>query len=471
MVRELALETDYLVVGSGALGMAFVDSLLEHSDADVVMVDRRHCPGGHWLDAYPFVRLHQPSRYYGVDSTVLGQDRIERDGPEAGCYERASGAEICGYYDELMSRRFLTSGQVRFFPMSNYLGERRFASLVAGTVTNVVVRKAVVDATYFATRVPATDPPPFDVAAGMRCVPVGELAALAGAPAGYVILGGGKTAMDAICWLLDCGCDPHAITWIRPRDNWLLNRDFFQPGRARTLDGVVALLEAMVVASSVDETYLLLEEAGVMLRTDTTATPTMMKGATVSVHEIEQLRRVEDVVRLGHVEHIEADRIVLERGSVSTTPEHLHVHCATRGLADNPLRPIFGDETITLQLVTRMSLSLSGALLGVVESSGRTTEDKNRLCPPTAWPHTPFDYLRAILAGINAESGWLDAPDVQAFVDSSRLNLLSGLGTSDDAEDIAALQTRLFTALGPAFEKLRAFAEAATPQERARSFQ
>jgi len=204
MVRELALETDYLVVGSGALGMAFVDSLLEHSDADVVMVDRRHCPGGHWLDAYPFVRLHQPSRYYGVDSTVLGQDRIERDGPEAGWYERASGSEICGYYDELMSRRFLTSGQVRFFPMSNYLGERRFASLVAGTVTNVVVRKAVVDATYFATRVPATDPPPFDVAAGMRCVPVGELAALARAPAGYVILGGGKTAMDAICWLLDC---------------------------------------------------------------------------------------------------------------------------------------------------------------------------------------------------------------------------------------------------------------------------
>ena len=90
----MGLETDYLVVGAGALGMAFVDTLIEHSDADVVMVDRRHRPGGHWLVAYPFVQLHQPSRYYGVHSTPLGQDRIERDGDDAEFYERASGAEI-----------------------------------------------------------------------------------------------------------------------------------------------------------------------------------------------------------------------------------------------------------------------------------------------------------------------------------------------------------------------------------------
>jgi choline dehydrogenase-like flavoprotein len=51
------IETDYLVVGSGAAGMAFTDSLISASDAQVVMVDRRHAPGGHWNDAYPFVRL------------------------------------------------------------------------------------------------------------------------------------------------------------------------------------------------------------------------------------------------------------------------------------------------------------------------------------------------------------------------------------------------------------------------------
>ena len=65
--RVRLVETDYLVVGAGATGMAFVDTLVAESDVDVVMVDRRHRPGGHWLDAYPFVRLHQPSAYYGVE--------------------------------------------------------------------------------------------------------------------------------------------------------------------------------------------------------------------------------------------------------------------------------------------------------------------------------------------------------------------------------------------------------------------
>jgi cation diffusion facilitator CzcD-associated flavoprotein CzcO len=55
------IETDYLVVGAGAAGMAFVDALIADCDADVVMVDRRHRPAGHWNDAYPFVRLHGPS--------------------------------------------------------------------------------------------------------------------------------------------------------------------------------------------------------------------------------------------------------------------------------------------------------------------------------------------------------------------------------------------------------------------------
>ena len=217
--------------------MAFVDSLIEHSDADVVMVERRHRPGGHWLDSYPFVQLHQPSRYYGVNSTPLGQDRIEPDGMDAGFYERASGAEICGYFDEVMRHRFLASGRVRFFPMCDYLGDRRFRSRVTDQVTDVTVRSHVVDATYMASRVPATDPAPFDVADGVRCVPVGELTTLEHPAAGYVIVGGGKTALDAICWLLDRGTDPDDITWIRPRDSWILNRAFFQPGQVAHLRG------------------------------------------------------------------------------------------------------------------------------------------------------------------------------------------------------------------------------------------
>ena len=48
-----SLETDYVVVGAGAMGMAFTDALIDHADVHVTLVDRRHAAGGHWQDAYP----------------------------------------------------------------------------------------------------------------------------------------------------------------------------------------------------------------------------------------------------------------------------------------------------------------------------------------------------------------------------------------------------------------------------------
>lgn len=460
------IETDYLVVGAGALGMAFVDSLLEHSDARVVMVDRRHGPGGHWLDAYPFVRLHQPSAFYGVNSTRLERDRGERDVADPGSYELASGVEVCAYFDDVMRHRLVASSRVEFFPLCDYLGDRRFRSRVTGRVTEVAIRHRVVDATYMASRVPATEPVPFPVADGVRCVPVGELVDLEDPPAGYVIVGGGKTATDAICWLLDQGRNPDDITWIRPRDSWMLNRAFFLPDRPRTLEGVVLQLEAMVDSASVGEVYGRLEEQGVMLRTDRTVIPGMMKGATLSVRELGQLQDVANVVRLGHVERIEPDEIVLERGTVPTTRDHVHVHCTAPGLSDNAPRPIFADDTVTPQLVTRIGLTLSGALQGFLEATGRPTDEKNRLCPPTTMPHTPFDYLRSVLDGMRTEMGWQDAPDMQHWLDSARLNLLSGLDQQE--ETVRGLQARLLTALFPAIEKLGTFAGDASPRERAR---
>ena len=135
----LTLETDYLVIGAGMAGMGFVDSLLDASDADVIIVDRRHAPGGHWLDAYPFIRLHQPSSWYGVGSTPLDDDRLETDGPEAGYYSRATGAEIQAYFGTVLRERFLASGRVRFLPMTEHLGDGRVRSVFGGQETEIRV--------------------------------------------------------------------------------------------------------------------------------------------------------------------------------------------------------------------------------------------------------------------------------------------------------------------------------------------
>ena len=121
------IAADYLVVGAGASGMAFVDALIDHADVRVVMVDRRHGVGGHWLDAYPFVRLHQASLLYGVASTRLGEGRIQDTGPESGLHERATAPEICAYYVRVL-QRMLDSGKVEFHPGCEYLGDHSFVS-------------------------------------------------------------------------------------------------------------------------------------------------------------------------------------------------------------------------------------------------------------------------------------------------------------------------------------------------------
>ena len=124
-----------------------------------------------------------------------------------------------------------------------------------------------------------------------------------------------------------------------------------------------------------------------MLRTDPTVVPTMMKGATVSVREIEQLRRIENVVRLGHVERIEPDQIVLEQGSIPTTPAS--PARALRGAEDSATtrhERSSTDDTITLQIVTRVSLTLSGASAGCPGEHGegrprrRTASARRRSC-------------------------------------------------------------------------------------------
>src|ERR1700709_1659426 len=108
--------------------MAFTDALIDHADVRVALVDRRHGVGGHWLAAYPFVRLHQSSTFYGVASTVLGGGRIQRQGPEAGLHERADQPKICAYYGDLLADRMLGSGRVELFSGTEYVGDRTLVS-------------------------------------------------------------------------------------------------------------------------------------------------------------------------------------------------------------------------------------------------------------------------------------------------------------------------------------------------------
>src|ERR1700730_14494884 len=217
-----SIEADYLVVGAGAMGMAFIDTLVSETRASVVIVDRAHQPGGHWTTAYPFVRLHQPSAYYGVNSRPLGNNTIDSVGWNQGLNELAIAGEVCAYFDAVMHQQFLPTGRVSYFPMSEYLGDGRFRTL-AGEDYTVKVRRRVVDSSDMPCGVPSMRPPAYAVAPEITCIPPNDLPRLRAARDRYTIVGAGKTGMDACLWLLRHGVDADRLTWIMPRDSWLLD--------------------------------------------------------------------------------------------------------------------------------------------------------------------------------------------------------------------------------------------------------
>src|SRR3954452_5339531 len=199
------VDADYLVVGAGASGMAFTDTLIDHADVRVALVDRRPAPGGHWLNAYPFVRLHQSSTFYGAASTLLGGGRIQEEGPEKGLHERADQATVVAYYRDLLAERMVGSGRVEFFGGCDYVGGRTFVSLGSGERYEVPARCRIVDARYLAPDIPAEVPPGFEVAEGPRPTRPNDLAGSEDSRSQYVVVGSGKTATDACIWLLGHG--------------------------------------------------------------------------------------------------------------------------------------------------------------------------------------------------------------------------------------------------------------------------
>lgn len=428
------LETDYLVVGTGAGGMAFTDALLAYSDTSVTLVDQRHAPGGHWIDAYPFVRLHQPSVVYGVPSVPLGQGQVDRSGLNAGLHEVASGAELCAYFARVMDQHFLPTGRVRHLPCSDHTqtadGRHWITSRLTGQRQEVRVHRRLVDTGWLEGRIPATSPPPFEVTEGVQCMAAGDIVRITTPPRRWVIVGSGKTALDVCIWLLTQGVAADAIQWLRPRESWWLNRHLCQPaeGLPDFFGAAAQQLQAMAEARSVDDVFTRLEADSVFFRIDPQVQPTMCRGGMVSRPELALLRQIRDVVRLGHVRRIERDRIVLDGGSVPTTPDTVHVHCAAAGLARPPLRPVFEPGRLTVQPLFWGFFCFQAALLGVVEALLTDDAERNRLCPPIHYWDTPRDYLSSYLALLVHDRARQAHKPLAAWAQGTRLNPMSGLG-------------------------------------------
>jgi hypothetical protein len=466
------IATDYLVIGTGASAMAFVDTLLsEDATATVLMVDRHHRPGGHWNNAYPFVRLHQPSEWYGVASRELSHGTRDATGFNAGLYGLASGAQVLAYFDQVMQQRFLPSGRVRWLPMSEVGagadGVHEVRSLTSGVRQQVSVRRKVVNATHAQTAVPSTHPPKYTVAAGVNCVPLNRLPDISRPHRTYTVVGSGKTGMDAILWLLENGVAPARIRWIMPRDAWLMNRANFQPGLEnfeRSIGSNSGQFDAIAEAASVPDLFARLEAAELLLRIDPAVQPSTFRCAVVSQTELEQLRRIDDIVRLGRVRSIDAAHIVLEQGTVPAELDTLYIDCSACAIVMPPVLPVFDGDRINLFMVRTCQPLFSAALIAYVESHVTDPAEKNALCTVVPSPERPIDWLRMWAVTLANTARWRQHAGLQAWLMQCRLNgfavYLRGV-KPDDSARLALLQ-QMGAKAGAAGAKLPALLASAT---------
>lgn len=425
------LKADYLVIGSGAVSMTFVDTMLqEDAEATFIMVDRHHLPGGHWNDAYPFVRLHQPSAFYGVASTDLGSNRIDTTGPNKGFLELASGPEVSAYFERVMREKLLTSGRVQYFPMHDYKGDHTFGAMLSDDMYKVTVGRRLVDGTYFNTSVPSMHTRKFTAEDGVTCVPPNDLPRLAGRFRHFTILGGGKTAMDAAVWLLEHGARPSAMTWVCPRASWLINRKGTQPGKAffkQTVGGIANQFDAMIAATSPEDLFLRLEAAGVMMRIDPSITPTMFHYATISEGEAAQLARIKHVIRGQRVARLTRTGMAFESGQSVTadSAQTLYIDCTASAVIfenDRRTKPVFTHDAITLQAVLAPLVTYSAAIIARVEAQFADDAKKNMLCTPVRLADTPAEWMGSVSQNMINQNAWNQSPELRKWVTQCRLN-------------------------------------------------
>ncbi len=321
------------------------------------------------------------------------------------------------------------------------------------------MRRRIVDATYLAPSVPSTHTPSFDVDPNVRLLPINDLVTLSEPGGGYTVIGAGKTAMDACGWLLGSGVEPEAIRWIRPRDTWLLDRAFMQPLElvGSFIEGFSLQLEAAAAAESVADLFRRLEACGQLVRLDPAVEPTMYRGATISQTELEGLRLIENVVRLGRVTHIGETRIVLEAGSIATDAKQIYVDCTADGAHRVPGRAVFDPSRITLQAVRTGLLPFSAALIAFVESAREDDAEKNRLCPPNPYPNAAIDWIATNAISHRVQMTWFEEPDLLAWMERSRLDVARGINAHLSEPQTQAAVARFLANLEPAVEKLESF--------------
>ena len=236
--------------------------------------------------------------------------------------------------------------------------------------------------------------------------------------------------MDAVTWLLVNGCDPDKIKWIMPRDGWLMDRattqtqpQFFEA----SIGNQAKQMEAIAASTSIDDMFERLEKDGCIIRLDTNVKPKMFHGATISQAELAELRRVKNVIRMGRIQRIEEYEIVLDEGTIKTTPDTLHVDCTATAVANLDIAPAFEGDLIRLQTARMFQPVFSASVMAYVEAKYDDEARKNEICNVIPLPNHDTDWIKVVAAGMMNQFVWSQDKELRRWVRSNRLDAFGRL--------------------------------------------
>jgi len=196
----------------------------------------------------------------------------------------------------------------------------------------------------------------------------------------FIVLGCGKTAMDAIVYLqTELKVQSSDISWVVPNDVWMLARE----GTGGPWVYPRALLEA---DGDKEKACLAMEAEGDFVRLDKNITPTRFRFPVVGKDEVSLMRNIENIIRRGRVSSINVDNLgdvvvsfedngekdwVLPATDNKTNKEHIFVHCTSPGPFNGKGQSVLfdSDYKMGLELLFDPPVSISMSCLAKIESA------------------------------------------------------------------------------------------------------
>lgn len=321
---------DYLVIGAGATGMCFVDVILRRTSKTVLLVDKNTSVGGHWSDHYPYVKLHQNSHTYGIESLVLNQD---------------DGKTVKQHFEDALAT-FRT-----YDTFSCQLG-------TAVDLNNITIpHNTLVDATYLTVqRLPAK----WNMLTPWNVTPFIDDSKK------YVVVGGGKTGMDTCVFLASRGIRPENITWIISHDAVWLKRE-----KINDLGPIPNSIWFATVANAVIRRlppwFSLKLDDRVCSMSDN---PTRYRCAIIKEEELNVVKLIQKV-RKGKVLKREKNKLYFKDESIEFEENTVFVDCVQNGLPVKDPVPIFQENKIVLQPIVLCQPCFSSTTIAKIEAANQ----------------------------------------------------------------------------------------------------